>query len=88
VTNGTTGATRLIWPSLGNFYSSFFEIVYALMRVVIGYILFMHGWAKLSAGVGAVAGSMAKKGSYRRAALLMRPCFLRPPVQSAWPSVC
>ena len=62
VTNGTTGATRLVWPSLGNFYSSFFEIAYALLRVVIGYILFMHGWAKLSAGVGAVAGSMAKNG--------------------------
>src|SRR5262249_6736934 len=32
------------------------------MRVIIGYILFMHGWVKLGAGVGAVAGSMAKNG--------------------------
>jgi len=63
VTNGTTGgATRLIWPSLGKFYASFFEIVYALLRVIIGYILFMHGWAKLGAGAGAIAAMMAKNG--------------------------
>jgi putative oxidoreductase len=61
--NGTAaGETKLLWPSLGNFYSSFFEIVYALLRVVIGYILFMHGWAKLHAGPAAIAGSMAKNG--------------------------
>jgi len=61
--NGTAaGETKLLWPSLGNFYSSFFEIVYALLRVVIGYILFMHGWVKLHSGVAAVAGGMAKNG--------------------------
>jgi len=63
VTNGTAGgATRLIWPSLGNFYAQCFEIAYALLRVVIGYIMFMHGWVKLGAGAAAVAGSMAKNG--------------------------
>ena len=61
--NGTAaGETKLLWPSLGNFYSSFFEIVYALLRVVIGYILFMHGWVKLHSGVAAVTGAMAKNG--------------------------
>jgi len=54
VTNGTAGgATKLVWPSLERFYSPCFEIAYALLRVVIGYILFMHGWVKLGAGVGA-----------------------------------
>jgi putative oxidoreductase len=62
VTDGTAGATRLVWPSLHKFYSPCFEIAYALLRVVIGYILFMHGWAKLGAGAAAIAGMMAKNG--------------------------
>jgi len=63
VTNGTAaGETRLLWPSLAGFYSQCFEIAYALLRVVIGYILFMHGWVKVHAGSAAVAGSMAKNG--------------------------
>jgi putative oxidoreductase len=48
--------------SLAGFYSSFFEVAYALVRVIIGYILFMHGWAKVHAGAGAIAGFMAKNG--------------------------
>ena len=61
--NGTAaGETKLLWPSLGKFYSSCFEIAYALLRVIIGYILFMHGWVKLHAGAAAVAGGMAKNG--------------------------
>ncbi len=59
-----TGATenKLIWPGLRGFYDSFFEVAFALMRVAIGYILFMHGWAKLHAGVGAIAAYMSKNG--------------------------
>ena len=30
--------------------------------MVIGCILFMHGWAKLSGGIASVAGGMAKNG--------------------------
>jgi putative oxidoreductase len=61
--NGTAaGETKLLWPSLEKFYSSCFEIAYALLRVVIGYILFMHGWVKFQAGAVAVAGGMAKNG--------------------------
>ena len=60
--NGTAGETRLVWPQLSSFYTSFFEVVYALLRVIMGYILFMHGWVKLGAGAAAVAGSMAKNG--------------------------
>jgi putative oxidoreductase len=56
------GGTRLLWPSLEKFYSPCFEIAYALMRVIMGYILFMHGRVKLGTGVGAVAGAMAKNG--------------------------
>ena len=55
--------TKLIWPGLRGFYDTFFDVAYTLMRVVIGYILFMHGWVKLHAGVGTIAGNvMAKNG--------------------------
>jgi putative oxidoreductase len=58
----TTGETRLLLPGLRGFYDSFVDVAYTLMRVVIGYILFMHGYAKVQAGVAAVAASMAKSG--------------------------
>lgn len=55
--------TKLIWPGLRGFYDAFFEVAYALMRVTIGYILFMHGWGKLHMGVGTIATNvMAKNG--------------------------
>jgi len=61
---GTVGSeTKLIWPGLRGFYDTFFEVVYALMRIGIGYILFMHGWGKLHAGVSTIATNvMAKNG--------------------------
>ena len=63
MTNGTAAAeTKLVWPSLAGFYATWSEIAYALMRVIMGYILFMHGWVKLGAGASGVAGYMAKIG--------------------------
>ena len=53
---------NLIFPGLAGFYESFGEVAYALVRVIIGYILFMHGWGKFNAGLGAVVGSMDKMG--------------------------
>jgi putative oxidoreductase len=62
--NATAGGeTRLLWPALKGFYDPFFEVAYALMRIVIGYIFLMHGWAKIGMGAGAVAANiMAKNG--------------------------
>jgi len=55
-----TSETTLVWPGLKAFYASLSEVTYALMRVVIGYILFMHGWSKIGMGADAVAkGVMA-----------------------------
>lgn len=77
MTNGTAGgASRLVWPALEKFYSSFFEVVYALLRVVIGYILFMHGWVKVGAGVAAVTGGMAKNGLEPASAFAYAAMFL------------
>ena len=56
------GQTRLIFPGLAGFYNSFGEIAYALMRVIIGYNLFMHGWVKFNNGFAGVTGYMTKTG--------------------------
>ena len=77
VTNGTAaGESKLLWPSLEKFYSPCFEIAYALLRVIIGYILFMHGWVKFGAGVAAVAGAMAKNGLEPASAFAYAAIFL------------
>jgi len=63
--NGHAGTdTKLIVPGLRGFYDSFADIAYTLMRIVIGYIFFMHGWGKVSSAAGAagVAGFMSKSG--------------------------
>jgi putative oxidoreductase len=57
------GAAKLIFPGLAGFYASWREIAYALVRVTMGYIMFMHGWGKVTGpGFAGVSGSMAKNG--------------------------
>jgi putative oxidoreductase len=59
----TAGETKLIFPGLAGFYGSWRDIAYTLVRVVIGYNLFMHGWVKVTgAGLAGVSGYMAKQG--------------------------
>jgi putative oxidoreductase len=53
---------KLIFPGLAGFYATWGEIAYALLRVVIGYILFMHGWQKFKTGMTGVVGFMNKSG--------------------------
>jgi putative oxidoreductase len=56
-------ATRLLIPGLAGFYASWTEISFALLRVVMGIILFVHGWGKVTgAGLNGVAGYMGKIG--------------------------
>ena len=52
----------LLFPSLAVFYSAWHDFVEALVRVVIGLILLMHGWAKLQTGIAGVSDYMAKQG--------------------------
>ena len=56
------GESKLIFPGLAGFYASWREIAYALVRVVIGYILLMHGWGKINTGITGIAAFMAKNG--------------------------
>ena len=59
----TAGETKLIYPGLAGFYGSWGDIAYTLVRVIIGYNLFMHGWVKVTeAGLAGVSGYMAKQG--------------------------
>jgi putative oxidoreductase len=54
---------KLIFPGLAGFYESWRDIAYTLVRVTIGYIMFMHGWGKVTgAGVAGVSAYMAKHG--------------------------
>jgi putative oxidoreductase len=60
--NGTSSEPRLLIPGLAGFYASWRDIAYTAMRVIIGYILFMHGWGKLGTGAAGIAAYMAKQG--------------------------
>ena len=59
-----TSATeqKLLFPGLAGFYAWWRDIAYTLVRIVIGYILLMHGWVKVNTGITGVAGFMAKNG--------------------------
>ena len=54
--------TKLIYPGLARFYAWSRDVGFALMRVVIGGILLVHGWGKLNAGIAGVSAYMAKLG--------------------------
>ena len=59
----TAGETKLLFPGLAGFYASWRDIAYTLIRVVVGYILLMHGWLKVGTfGLAGVSGFMAKQG--------------------------
>jgi putative oxidoreductase len=53
---------KLLFPRLAGFYASWREITYALVRVIIGYILLMHGWGKINTGFTGITGFMTKLG--------------------------
>ena len=53
---------KLIFPGLAGFYASVSDLWYPMIRVCIGAILFMHGWAKINGGVAGVTGFFAKNG--------------------------
>jgi putative oxidoreductase len=55
------GETKLIFPGLADFYASWGDITYTLVRVIVGYIFFMHGWGKVTGpGLTGVTGMMTK----------------------------
>jgi putative oxidoreductase len=72
-----TEKTALIFPGLAGFYASVQPVTYTLLRVVIGYILFMHGWAKVTgAGLAGISAYMAKQGLEPGAVFAVAAIFL------------
>jgi putative oxidoreductase len=53
---------NLLFPSLIIFYSTWHDIAEALVRVFIGLILLMHGWAKMHIGFAGISDYMARQG--------------------------
>lgn len=56
------GEQKLIFPGLAEFYSCVGEVAYALVRVIIGFNVFMHGWVKINNGFAGVTAYMTKVG--------------------------
>ena len=72
-----TSDTKLLYPGLAGFYASWRNIADTLVRVIIGYDIFMHGWAKVTmAGVAGVSGFMAKNGLNPGVAFALAAMFL------------
>ena len=73
----TAGATKLLFPGLAGFYESWRDIAYTLLRVVAGFVLFMHGWLKVGTfGLAGVSGFMAKQGLEPATAFAIAAMFL------------
>jgi putative oxidoreductase len=73
----TTVETKLLFPGLAGFYQSWRDIAYTLIRVVIGYILLMHGWLKVGTfGLAGVSGLMTKNGLEPATAFAIAAMFL------------
>jgi len=69
--------TKLLFPGLAGFYASWRDIAYTILRVIIGIILLVHGWTKISTyGVAGVSGMMAKNGLEPAVAFAVAAMFL------------
>jgi putative oxidoreductase len=53
------GGTKLMFPGLAGFYTRMEPIAYAIVRVVFGWIMIMHGWPKWTRGADAVGNAFA-----------------------------
>jgi len=53
------GGTKLVFPGLSGFYATMEPIAYAIVRVVFGWIMIMHGWPKWTRGAEAVGTAFA-----------------------------
>jgi len=59
----TSREPKLLFPTLAGFYASVSDLWYPMIRIAIGAILFMHGYAKVATfGVARVATNFANYG--------------------------
>lgn len=68
---------KLVYPQLADFYTSWRDIAYTAVRVVVGFNLLMHGLPKLTAmGVSGVSAYMAKNGLHPGILFALAAIFL------------
>ena len=72
----TGNDTKLLFPRLAGFYAWSPEIADFLVRLILGYILFVHGWNKVNAGFAAEVGFFVKLGYPLPAACAFAVIFL------------
>jgi len=53
---------KLIFPGLAGFYAAVSDLWYPMIRIIVGAILLVHGWAKIKTGATGIAGYLAKVG--------------------------
>lgn len=53
------GGSKLVFPGLAGFYAAMEPIAYAIVRVVFGLIMIMHGWPKWTRGAEAIGNAFA-----------------------------
>src|SRR6476659_5043017 len=71
------GDAQLLYPGLSDFYTTWSDISYTLVRIVVGVIMIMHVLGKFKLGAGAVAANvMAKNGLEPSVAFAYAAMFL------------
>ena len=56
------GEPKLLFPGLAGFYAGVSDLWYPMLRITVGACLFVHGWAKIHAGLGAITTEMVHMG--------------------------
>jgi putative oxidoreductase len=56
------GEPKLIFPGLAGFYAAVSDLWYPMIRITVGAILLVHGWAKIKTGATGIAGYLSKVG--------------------------
>jgi len=57
-----TGEPKLIFPALAGFYAAVSDLWYPMIRIAVGAILLVHGWGKITGGIGGLVAFLDKAG--------------------------
>jgi putative oxidoreductase len=58
----TQAEPKLLLPGLRSFYDSVIPLTWPLIRIAVGWNLLVHGWGKVTRGVGAYSKGFADMG--------------------------
>ena len=72
------GEPKLLFPGLAGFYAAVSDLWYPMIRIAIGAILFIHGYAKVeNVGIGRVATNFVPNYVLPMPNAMMRPVSSR-----------